>query len=90
MKIQFPRVETEAAGKVKSPVDLTFAELFGGENVGENLVPSKIQKYEKINGSTKQLSQSSPNLTSTPKPAPRNLHVQRTHDEQKVSLKTLQ
>lgn len=77
--------QTELADEtVKSPADLTYSEFVGSDDVEENLVPSKIQKYEQINGSTKQLSQSSPNLTSTPKPKPRNLHLQRTHDEPKV------
>lgn len=70
--------------KVKSPTEMTYKEFVTGKNAEENLVPSKIQKYEEINGCIKQLSQSSPNLTSTPTPAPRNFHFQRIHDEQKV------
>lgn len=91
-KLQFLRSLTVSENNVsspenlKTPLDLTYQEFDGfNNNVEENLVPSKIQKYE-INGSTKQLSQSSPNLTSTPTAAPRNFHRQRTHDELKVRL----
>lgn len=73
--------------RVKSPADLTYEEFVGSDDVEKNLVPSKIQQYEQINGSTKRLSQSSPNLVFTPKPKPRNFHVQRTHDEPKVILR---
>lgn len=62
------------------PVNLTYEDFLGGEDVEKNLVPSKIHQYEQINGSTTlQLSRSS--LNSTPKPAPRN---QRTHGEPQV------
>lgn len=84
-KRQFLRLLTEPE-EVKSSADLTYEEFVGSDDVEKNLVPSKIQQYEQINGSTKQLSQSSPNLVFTPKPKPRNLYVQRTHDEPKVNF----
>lgn len=71
---------------VKSPTNLTYEEFVESDNIDKNLVPSKIQKYEQINGSTRQLSHSSPNLTSTPTPASRNYYITRTHDEPKVLI----
>lgn len=79
--------EDDFPQQVKSPAELTYDDFVVFNNVEENLVPSKIQKYEQINDSTKQLSQSSSNLTSTPTPAPRNFHIQRTHDEPKVYMR---
>lgn len=72
--------------QVKSPANLTYEDFVEVNDVEENLVPSKIQKYEQIHDSTKQLNQSSSYLTSTPTPAPRNLQIQRTHDDPKVYL----